>query len=83
VTGVGDRELVRAGDMLGAVVTSAANEAAQALDGTFDPEAWTCVLTEVLAPRRELQPGDNVVDLGTWVLARPARPRQAPEQKDA
>jgi hypothetical protein len=69
VTGVKDAELERAGDMLGAAIISAAREASDVLEA-FDQEAWTDVLTQVLAPQVFALCTDNVIDLGSFVLSR-------------
>jgi hypothetical protein len=46
--------------MLGTAIMSAAREAAEGLDRTFDPEAWAGVLVEILAPRRGPRTGEVI-----------------------
>jgi hypothetical protein len=74
LAGVGSRELERAGEMLGATIVSAVNETASFLDGTFDPEAWAGVLTQILKPVRPVVGGScEVHDIETLRLIRADR----------
>jgi hypothetical protein len=61
--------------LLGAVVTSETNEAAQVLDSSFDPQAWVEVLTEILRlPQRPAAGGAcEIHDIATLRLIRDAK----------
>ena len=72
VASVTDAEIERAGEMLGATVTSACREAAEVLGDKFDAEMWAAVLVEVLAPQCGPRTGE-VIDIATLRLIRLAR----------